>query len=570
MFVVPWKPLDTLELLWSILGGTKNTESSALRERTSSSIEQHLKQLSKCSETDFDGWFHELVSIEVQSKHYNLSSIISMDSVQTRSQLPKQQATDPKQDSSHIEDTKRKMIAMIIDSLGFNHLDPKGNKINEKDMCSLGRGDNLDPNRIEKLIETIISELLSKKIIKNHIQKNKNRVATDNKNINTNNNEDPENFESDDTKEDDFESDDPEGALQNIGDIKTPEEVEFIDQVKFYLQKEVFLSEGFLLNKDYLSTIIDCIKCRGNIDDLIKFSFGPNNRSIFQLVPSELIILLLEISDPVVHKKIVSSAVEQHIPIPISYAMMEIKTIERDISLDYYLRDILHLASQSKLISDGMTSNTVERDYPLVMFVGSNNVKQGKSTMLNDMYENMVNFNAIKHNKTPLHSTSVDLIYLPKDCNAKYHILDVHGQIKDPFFMQCVGNNVSRVDILGRLAKLCRCIVLQIDSRKELSTSFVKKCAGGYKFQKFDINDVISTKKGKGKEILQLYETFKVCVCFSLFFFCFFFTFRIFRSSQIRNLHFHCDVYYLDRYFFLFLFSSHVYHFYFLCFLLFD
>ena len=332
---------------------------------------------------------------------------------------------------------------------------------------------------------------------------------------------------------------------------------DYVDYLESYLNQNKYDNKysdnktGFVLNEIFLRTIIDGIKCRSNIDRLIDFNFGPNN--IFEINKSQLILLLLEISQESNHKKIISSAIEQRIPIPVLYAMGQVRTVatqtsaqvalqlevitpgaeikekekEKEVKQDannsiinvkpqFYVRDILHLASQGKIICDNMNQSDIGHNLPLVMFIGSNNVKY-KSTLLTQIYGKL--FNIVEYNRTPLHSTSVDLIYLPKYCKTNYHILDVHGQIDNPFFRYCTNDGMSRIEALVKLAQICHCVVLQIDS-SELSTKFVKKCKKGKKMESFDMNNLIKSKGKatvrKGQEMIDFYNV-RCCCCYVMF-----------------------------------------------------
>ena len=151
-------------------------------------------------------------------------------------------------------------------------------------------------------------------------------------------------------------------------------------------------------------------------------------------------------------------------PIPILYCMNEVYySNETDnIEMDYYLRDNLHLSSQSKVRSDDFSQSTISRNKPLVMFVGSNKV-QGKSTLLSKMYPNQTFSIFENSNKSnPLHESSVDIIYLSDRLECNYHILDVHGKLDNPYFMKCTNNEASRLECIVNLASLCHCIVLEI------------------------------------------------------------------------------------------------------------
>ena len=257
-----------------------------------------------------------------------------------------------------------------------------------------------------------------------------------------------------------------------------------------------YFGNGFINSKKYTRCIVDAVKCRVGIKNLESFlkidlSDGIYN---FKLTISNLIALLLEISDPNIHQQIISSAIGQKTPIAILYPMCKISHLRhtsyapstesnnnRDnsnvvsnvshstnsnnnkiIQTDWYLRDILQLASKSKLTEDISSQIKTNRNRPLVMFVGSDMVN-GKSYMLSEMYPNQ-HFNTFCKQRndnqiTPLHKNSVDLIF-SNDTN--YHILDVHGSINDPLFEYCsrLGKNenkrgINRMDALAMVASLC-------------------------------------------------------------------------------------------------------------------
>ena len=68
-------------------------------------------------------------------------------------------------------------------------------------------------------------------------------------------------------------------------------------------------------------------------------------------------------------------------------------------------------------MNDSKSQTNISRNKPLIMFLGSNQVK-GKSTMLQRLFENQ-KFNVMDNNDidfgtspTILHNNSVDLVYL--------------------------------------------------------------------------------------------------------------------------------------------------------------
>ena len=162
-----------------------------------------------------------------------------------------------------------------------------------------------------------------------------------------------------------------------------------------------------------------------------------------------------------------------------------------------YLRDNLHLSSQSKVRSDSMSQTSVTRNKPLIMFVGSSQVK-GKSTVLSKLYKNE-SFNICQNKTNPIHLTSVDLVYLSEKQKVNYHILDVHGKINNPYFQYCTNNQASRMDCLVSLSSLCHCVVVEITEEQLRKSGKVRKFLGEYKEpkEKFTIVSLISDKKAK-------------------------------------------------------------------------
>ena len=231
--------------------------------------------------------------------------------------------------------------------------------------------------------------------------------------------------------------------------------------------------------------------------------------------------------------------IEQQIPVPILYCMCEVvmkqsitdaqlfttpggdtnsssSTAGTSIQFDGYLRDNLHLASQSKVRCDTMTQSAVLRNKPLIMFVGSLQVK-GKSSMLGKLYKKQ-SFNTVEKNKpNPLHETSVDLIYLSQRQNVNYHVLDVHGAINDSRFGLCSTNNnndnndnnngtnhnsnnndngTSKMDCLVGLSSLCQVIIIEITQSQLKSGPKMKNFLTKRKIPKtkFQMENVISGK----------------------------------------------------------------------------
>ena len=338
---------------------------------------------------------------------------------------------------------------------------------------------------------------------------------------------------------------------------------------KIIATKADLLANGFLLRRKYLRGIIDGLKCRiglKNLEKLINIDFS-NNIHKFEINCSDLIVLLLEISNETIHQQIVSGAIELQIPIPILYPMCNINvnlgdfeqklipnenpltstgaatmittpanntadkpdldistpnetsTNTYDVNVDYYIRDTLHLASCSKLMNDSKSQTNISRNKPLIMFVGSDEVI-GKSTMLQHLFEGQ-KFNAFSGENeidsgseaTVLHNNSVDLVYLKDSHNCNYHILDVHGSINDPFFEHCSraqsgnkseGESMSRMSALLALASLCDCVVIQIHKSQLTSNVEPKKRTG----EVFSVKSLIS--QNTGKRILKFVSNLKV------------------------------------------------------------
>ena len=287
--------------------------------------------------------------------------------------------------------------------------------------------------------------------------------------------------------------------------------------------KKEFLVNGLLLRKDFLRGIVDGLKCRiglKNLESLIGIDFS-NNIYKFELNCTNVISLLLEISSETIHQQIMSGAIEQQIPIPILYPMCNIHVTKSNssVNVNYYLRDTLHLASQSKLMNDVKCQTHISRNKPLIMFIGSDKVN-GKSSLLEKVFKNE-NFNVFGDNEidfgtepSVLHKNSVDLIYLKDQSQCNFHILDVHGSINDPFFQYCSKKEnekmagMSRMGSLVGLASLCHCVVIQID-RSQLTSNVEAKRRK--KIKEFSVESLIS--KSKGKNILTFIAKLKVCFC---------------------------------------------------------
>ena len=239
--------------------------------------------------------------------------------------------------------------------------------------------------------------------------------------------------------------------------------------------------------------------------------------------------------------------IEQQIPVPILYCMGEIKhessqsvvivesneetpqenmTPDSRIKFDGYLRDNLHLASQSKVRCDNMTQSSILRNKPLIMFVGSSQVN-GKSSMLEKLYQQQT-FNIRNSKKTnPLHETSVDLIFLPQRQKVNYHILDVHGSIDDSCFNLCSSNNngnnnndnddknknndgISKMDCLVGLSSLCQVIILEITQGQLKTSTKMKNFLTKRKVPKtkFTIETVVHAKNGL--DVVKFYKKIQV------------------------------------------------------------
>ena len=189
--------------------------------------------------------------------------------------------------------------------------------------------------------------------------------------------------------------------------------------------------------------------------------------------------------------------------------MSEVTLNKKDKLIDSnnYLRDNLHLASQSKVRSDSMSQTSVSRGKPLIMFSGSSEVK-GKTTMLSKLFTNE-SFNICSSKSNPIHKTSVDLVYLSSKQNVNYHILDIHGKINNPYYQYCTNTRASRMDCLVSLSSLCHCVVIQITQNQLRGSSKVKKFLNNFKKpkEKFTIESLISNK---AKDVTLFYQKIKV------------------------------------------------------------
>ena len=178
------------------------------------------------------------------------------------------------------------------------------------------------------------------------------------------------------------------------------------------------------------------------------------------------------------------------------------------VLVDGYLRDNLHLSSQSKVRSDGMSQTSTSRNKPLILFVGSEQVS-GKTTMLTKLYPNQ-QFNTCDGKRTPLHDTSIDLIYLSDLQKVNYHILDVHGKINDPYYDYCTKNLANRTDCLFSLASLCHCVLLEITQKQLRNSKKVKNFLQKNKQpkEKFTVESLVSEKNAR--DIISFYQRIRV------------------------------------------------------------
>eukprot|EP01084_Bolivina_argentea_P153966 268430_1 len=241
------------------------------------------------------------------------------------------------------------------------------------------------------------------------------------------------------------------------------------------------IPKGYLLNKEYMRVLVDSIKCRITLEPFVK-GFDLGSDEDMHITVSDLIACLLEICEGNTHKKLLIPIIEQQIPIPINYVMASIETIWSDTANSdnkyccnkFYCRDIMYLASQSKVLCDGMSQTEILRDRPLIMFIGSSNT-EGKSTLLMNLFDKQ-RFNILE-SKNIVHNTSIDLVYLPERHEANYHIIDVHGVINDTLFHKATNFTVNRINLLTYLASLCHVVVFQItesELNKSMKTSKAK------------------------------------------------------------------------------------------------
>ena len=182
-----------------------------------------------------------------------------------------------------------------------------------------------------------------------------------------------------------------------------------------------------------------------------------------------------------------------------------------NVITDGYLRDNLHLASQSKLRRDGMSQSSTSRNKPLIMFIGSDKVN-GKTTMLNKLFPSQQFYICQNEKATPLHKSSVDLVYLSDLNNVNYHILDVHGKINNPYYEYCTKNFGNRLDCLVSLSTLCDCVILEITQKQLRKTKKVKNFLQKHEKpkDKFTIGSLVSDKYAS--DIISLYKRIQVTV----------------------------------------------------------
>ncbi|ETO00436.1 hypothetical protein RFI_37008, partial [Reticulomyxa filosa] len=316
-------------------------------------------------------------------------------------------------------------VEITLDMVGVNH---RSNiSINDSSLCCLGEASIVDHKEMESMKE---------------------KSSNDELIVEEDDNEDDE----DDDDEDDNDEDD-ENEEKDIFNQK----INFGDLTKLLLEEEKnnLLSRGFLQREDVQHSLLDALKCRIELKTFTKLDLGQKPK--VQISCSDLITFLLEISDVITHKRILGPAVEQLIPIPIIYNMIE---IGRQQNIHCFTRDIFKLASHAKMLSDGISQTEISRNRPLVMFVGSDKCK-GKSTLLMQLFEEQPFNVGAQQVKNTLHSSCVDLIFLGEKHKCNYHVIDVHGKLNDPFFLHCTNNKISKIDAIVRLAKFCHCIVLQ-------------------------------------------------------------------------------------------------------------
>ena len=388
-------------------------------------------------------------------------------------------------DHLNLKEVKSNFAMMILDTLCINHSNVK--KVDERYFCGLGDCKNTSKDGMEDMISR---NKLSDSIVSQQVMDWFDECGND--------------------------GNDDNGARDDENDLLFSQIL-----VKYMNRNEgkEKIGNGYVTNKEYLRATIDSIKCRIDVNALLSFDFGAGYE--YQATASDLLALLLEICDETIHKKIISAAIEQQIPIPVLYCMSEVKVgqiksktksktktktkgekHELGVDIDSYVRDTLHLSSQSKLIRDGMCQTELSRNKGLILFVGSNQVK-GKSSMLKRIFDN-VTFNVCEK-ATPLHDTSVDVIYLPDQYECNYHILDVHGRINDPYFNNCNPNCSSRMDYIASLASLAHCVVIQINiSQLNDNIYSQKKRKDGLTFMEL-VSD-------QAHEIIKFYQRIKVSV----------------------------------------------------------
>ena len=175
-----------------------------------------------------------------------------------------------------------------------------------------------------------------------------------------------------------------------------------------------------------------------------------------------------------------------------------------DTIIDGYLRDNSHLSSQSTLRRDGMSQTSTSRNRHLIMFIGSDKVN-GKTPMLKKLFSNQ-QFNVCENEKaTPLHKSSVDLVYLSDLNNVNYHILDVHGKINNSYYEYSTKNFGNRLDFLFR-------VVLEITQKQLRKTKKVKNFSQKHEKpkDKFTIGSLVSDKDAS--VIISLYRRIQVTI----------------------------------------------------------
>ncbi|ETO11543.1 hypothetical protein RFI_25833, partial [Reticulomyxa filosa] len=373
----------------------------------------------------------------------------------------------------------KKFVELVLDMLVINH---RSNiAINDASMCRLGNADFISHKKVEETIRTFSQKLPSVIIRKcdGQIQDGEENGSDSDSNESSNRKKN--------TTEDD---------ASNLEELCEKLVTEW---------KESKVLKGYLFNELIQRSVLDALKCRIDLKMYTKINY--------QISCSNLIAFLLEICDAKIQKRILIPVVEQLIPIPIIYNMLEIgdngkvKCFARDTLKFYFgffffffsskfnlflhssFSFFLRLASHAKMLSDGMSQTEISRNRALVMFIGSNRC-EGKSTFLTKLFKTQPFNTCDKKVKNPLHNSSIDIIYLGELHQCSYHILDVHGKITDPFFSP---KSMSRTDVVVQLAKLCHCVVIQVTKRE---------------FE-FKDSDYMGIKAKKCPEIIQLLNQLK-------------------------------------------------------------